>query len=723
MELSDVSAFVTHWHEAAAEGVEPEIQAEILQLGDRLMTTIREKPALRSLATSPLLCALLCALHRDRKTELPSDRLRLYEIALEMLIESRDRERQVLPDFGPDLTLWQKHLLLQEFAFWLMMNGRSDASYEEMDSCLDQRLPAMGSHPASSQQVRQYLVERSGLLRSPVEGRVDFIHRTFQEYLAAQEIVYKNSSRFLVTQSHLDQWREVVILAAGLARAGERETFLRAIVARGDEEEEYRHRLHLLAIACLETVRELSPELRANLSVLVGTLQPPTNMSEARAMASAGDLAIPLLIRRGRLTAVVAAACVRALSLIGTPDALSGLKTFGSDRRLTVVRELIRAWEHFDSDTFALEVLGESPLEQGGLRLRSTQLSSGIRFLQNLRRLSVVETGRHPNLDHVTALADLITEFDSTYSQIRDWSGLAAMCNLMSLRIHSGRGSFDCDALATLPLNSLTLVGCHELKNVDGLTDLPLSTLTILGSTELSDVSAVGSLSRCRYLDLDRSSVHDLTFLAGLESLGHLDLARTPIADLAPLGAKIALTWLALNQCEGVEDISPLSNLVNLTGLYLGGCTGIADFTPIGELVEIRALNVSSSHFNDLSLLSSMQSLNQLILSGTQVKSLLPLADHAHLRELRIGSLPVDDLSPLFPMRGLRLLDVAGSRVSDWTQLLEIPSRHYLVDSTCPVDVVAQLRERGSAVSVPRRTQARAGVSSWRQGHRDCYGG
>jgi predicted NACHT family NTPase len=49
-------------------------------------------------------------------------------------------------------------------------------------------------------------MERSGLLREPAAGRVDFVHRTFQEYLAAKAAVDNDEIGQLVANAHDDQW-------------------------------------------------------------------------------------------------------------------------------------------------------------------------------------------------------------------------------------------------------------------------------------------------------------------------------------------------------------------------------------------------------------------------------------------------------------------------------------------------------------------------------------
>lgn len=61
----------------------------------QLLDAVRTKPDLGRLATNPLMCGLICALHRDRRGYLPHGRKELYESALSMLLTRRDRERDM----------------------------------------------------------------------------------------------------------------------------------------------------------------------------------------------------------------------------------------------------------------------------------------------------------------------------------------------------------------------------------------------------------------------------------------------------------------------------------------------------------------------------------------------------------------------------------------------------------------------------------------------------
>lgn len=112
MSAVEVPVFVQRWHEAMREQCDTdEQQAELTAYEKRLLGALATQRHLRSLARFPLLCALLCALHRDRRGQLPGNRMELYDVALQMLLERRDRERQL--DRGPVLSRTDKTLLLR----------------------------------------------------------------------------------------------------------------------------------------------------------------------------------------------------------------------------------------------------------------------------------------------------------------------------------------------------------------------------------------------------------------------------------------------------------------------------------------------------------------------------------------------------------------------------------------------------------------------------------
>ncbi|MCE0447640.1 hypothetical protein LT493_36890 [Streptomyces tricolor] len=78
---------------------------------------------------------------------------------------------------------------------------------------------------------------------------LDFVHRTFQDYLGARYAVAEGHLDVLVSHADDTQWEDVIRMAVAHARPRERAAVLRQLLARDTT------RLTLLALACLETRR------------------------------------------------------------------------------------------------------------------------------------------------------------------------------------------------------------------------------------------------------------------------------------------------------------------------------------------------------------------------------------------------------------------------------------------------------------------------------------
>ena len=176
MTWPDVREFVRHWHAAfRSEPTGQDRHAELADCERKLLDALYARRHLRLLATSPLLCAMICALNLDRRTQLPDERMELYAIALEMLLERRDIERQI-GEAGPRLSKTIKMLLLEDLAYRLIRNGWSDAPSDRVIEWITHRMASMPKADADGgPPVLSGLIERSGLIREPVAGRVDFV--------------------------------------------------------------------------------------------------------------------------------------------------------------------------------------------------------------------------------------------------------------------------------------------------------------------------------------------------------------------------------------------------------------------------------------------------------------------------------------------------------------------------------------------------------------------
>jgi hypothetical protein len=146
MKLNSMKEFVVHWHDAVKDELHNiEEQNELKDLADNLCLVLEKNIFIYSLATTPLLCAMLCALHRERGRQLPYDRIELYEAGCEMLLERRDMERRIeLKDY-PKLSYRQKKAILQDLAYWMLMNNYSEVEIIRVEERVGRRLENMES--------------------------------------------------------------------------------------------------------------------------------------------------------------------------------------------------------------------------------------------------------------------------------------------------------------------------------------------------------------------------------------------------------------------------------------------------------------------------------------------------------------------------------------------------------------------------------------------------
>ncbi|WP_370665729.1 NACHT domain-containing NTPase [Streptomyces sp. IBSBF 2507] len=343
MGRAEVDTFIRRWHRAA--GAEESV-------GEALRHSVRTTSELNRLATNPLMCGMLCALHRDRRGFLPQDRRSLYEAALTMLLERRDRERELHSPAGAALPYATQVQLLQKLAWWLIRNGRAEMDRDEALQIIGRAIPALKLSGADDQEVYDALLLRSGLLREPAEGRVDFLHRTFQDYLGARLAVQEMDFDLLVDHAHRDEWEDVILLALAHARPKEAEYILRRLTEPGTP------RGSLLAAAGLRYAAEVEPGVRERVEEGLAAHVPPAGLEAAVEVAQAGgDLVLGMLPGPDDADERTAYLTVQTAIEVGTEAALHFLSGFRDHPSEDVQRALAGAWDRFDRGRYAHEIL------------------------------------------------------------------------------------------------------------------------------------------------------------------------------------------------------------------------------------------------------------------------------------------------------------------------------------------------------------------------------
>jgi len=507
----DRAHFIDRWHEAVAEELKlrGKIAADLPALAESLKRQIEDNPEVARLATNPLLCAMICALHRDRREKLPERQRQLCEDLCQALLHRRERESGLnLADFPESyqrLDYSQKRAAVQELAHHMVLNEYSSVSTKEAEEQIGKALKQFPGHSAGDASVvTDSLVERSGILREESPGEISFIHNAFKELLAGDYFAGADAAGLLARHALDPSWQPVVLFAVAADLRGFATKVIRMILEPGSASKAELRSRQLMALRCRAAALYVEEELDHKLQQLTASLFPPRNMEDAEALATGGNTAVPFLVAGEELKVNEAAASVRALRLIGTSQSRQALRSFIGDRRGSVVSELSQAVNPLEIDWVQEQLIKTMPLPEG-IRAQISDLSP-LSALTELRRLFLNGT------------------------QVTDLSSLATLTNLQILYLHRTQVA-DLSPLAALTnLQVLNLTGTQvaDLSPLAALTNLQILNLT---GTQVADLSPLASLTNLQILDLGGTQVADLSPLVGLAKLNDLYIQGTPAAQ------------------------------------------------------------------------------------------------------------------------------------------------------------------------------------------------
>ncbi|MHA6762292.1 NACHT domain-containing protein [Streptacidiphilus sp. PAMC 29251] len=614
MSRGDVAVFIARWHATAGRGEHYEHWRDVLT------AAVVSKQDLGRLATSPLLCALICALNRDRRGYLPEGRMELYAAALEMLLVRRDRERGISSPDGLALSAEQQIQLLQRLAYWLAGNGQVEIRQELAEKIIAAALPAMPSLTGTPEQVLGHLLVRSGLLRRPTAETVDFIHRTFQDYLAARAAVEDESLGVLCRNAHDDQWEDVVRMAVGHARPRERAELLRGLLAQAELEPAHQARLWLLAAAALEHATELDPAVRQEVTAAAARLVPPHNDEDAKELAGAGPVVLDLLPGPEGLDNATARAVVITAAAVAGSRAIPLLSQYTGHSSLGVRDQLAWAWDSFDLREYGEQVI--APLKHG----------DSLHFVAQSRE----------QLDFLTALGGR-SRLQCSGPLLTAHDLLALPPGLIELRIHDHPHPLDLGpVLRRSAPTELWISNCHEVTSLAPLAGSGVEQLYLHWNPQLTHPEALADAHALRTFaaaTTPESALPGLRLPAGLRELhiGQFEASRPRLAEL--LGTVTALEFLSFDAQR-------------LPVLWRGALAGLA------RLRTVRTINEHLDDLRDQQPLPQVTELQLLLPDGLGALREVARA-YPGLRTLRIEAPGLDGIEAQVRERLGGLLDCA----------------------------------------------------------------
>ncbi|MFJ5228592.1 HEAT repeat domain-containing protein [Kitasatospora sp. NPDC088391] len=229
-----VERFVGRWYRAAGSD-EPARRAK------KLTDAVRDFPSVGELAGNPLLLTILAAIGLG--ATIPRDRRDVYRHAVEVLAGRWDRDAKHLrlpPHAHPDVAHAVEELdgrmlqeLLERIAARVQQGragGESDAPLigaDELDSLVREFVENLGYAAPIARTVARAMIERlyerAFLIHPFGAGTYGFVHRTFLEYLAAQDLSHRYQRRDetelaaeLAQRAADPVWREAVLLFLGM---------------------------------------------------------------------------------------------------------------------------------------------------------------------------------------------------------------------------------------------------------------------------------------------------------------------------------------------------------------------------------------------------------------------------------------------------------------------------------------------------------------------------
>ena len=244
-----VMVFVSNWFRVVsgqAVGLAGMTAAEML--GD-----IRVNPHVSVFTQNPLLLTAVCILYQDKK-RLPDQRAELYCRIVDNLI-SRRFHQIMDPEKASRIDDFLKLL-----AFHMQERNIKSIDVGEAKQLLKKIFLQTDETPVQYNRGIDTLFEeiepRCGLLKRPGEGEVEFLHLTFQEFLAARHMLYMDLDYRLFLEKRW--WEETILLYTGLVNRewkAKANLMVREILNRSHDDVNILWRLWLLGAKALRDIQ------------------------------------------------------------------------------------------------------------------------------------------------------------------------------------------------------------------------------------------------------------------------------------------------------------------------------------------------------------------------------------------------------------------------------------------------------------------------------------
>lgn len=257
-----IEAFAKKWFVEVGRNSNEQGEAKANQFIENLH--LPENEQIRELAVTPILLNLACLFFQE-KSEFPSNRSKLYEQGLDILLERWDESRGIQRDEAyRNLSLEDKKEMLSQVAFIMFERGDYFFEQDTIQKIIAdylRTLPDAQTEPKAlkrnSKAVLKSVEAQHGLLVERSREIYSFSHLTFQEYFTAKNFVDSYNWQNLVKYIAEPRWSEVFLLAAGMMKPADE--LLRLMKKQVDEFIASDERLQEFLYWMFQKFRSLSP--------------------------------------------------------------------------------------------------------------------------------------------------------------------------------------------------------------------------------------------------------------------------------------------------------------------------------------------------------------------------------------------------------------------------------------------------------------------------------
>jgi HEAT repeat protein len=246
-------------------------QAEAQRRKESLQKALNQQDRIKLLARNPLLLTIIALIHRYQ-ARLPRERYKLYDKAVETLLTAWDDNKELSNQTVLKyLQLDDLRRLMESLAYWIHTQGNTGDTEggtlidkDELIQKLCQEIKTLKQlqhyeAKAEAERFVTFIRDRTGLLNEQGQDCYAFVHKTFQEYLAAQDINYQadNEDDFEIVLTHIKQhlhdahWREVLLLLIAQQSPKKAARAIRKVLTANSPYEQWLHRDLLFAGRCL----------------------------------------------------------------------------------------------------------------------------------------------------------------------------------------------------------------------------------------------------------------------------------------------------------------------------------------------------------------------------------------------------------------------------------------------------------------------------------------